>query len=96
MIRASGEVVNPVLMQGGDYVRVLTTMEDGDELEIDFTRRPPSVRLNGESAIHLCDRTSSFTGMRMAPGRVSFSYGADTGENVMSVSVYYNERFLGI
>ena len=93
---ASGEVVNPKLTQGDEYVRIVTTMEEGDEVVIDFTHRPPTVTLNGENAIHLCDRTSSFTGMRMKPGKVELGYGADSGENMLSVSVFYHERYLGI
>ena len=93
---ASGDVVNPKLSQGDDYVRLIDTLHDGDVLEIDFTDRPPRVLKNGESAMHLCDRTSSFTGMAMHPGQTTFSYDADSGEQLLSVTIWYNERYLGI
>ena len=93
---ASGDVVNPSLHQGSDYVRLVDTLHAGDVLEIDFTGRPPRVLKNGASAMHLCDRTSSFTGMSMAPGDTTFSYSADSGEQLLSVTIYYNERYLGI
>lgn len=96
VMTASGEVVNPVLKQGEEYVRLVDTLEDGDVVEIDFTKRPPTIAKNGENAIHLCDRTSSFTGMSMQPGKVEFAYGADSGENLLSCSIFYNERYLGI
>ncbi len=96
-IKARGDVKNPLIMKDGTYyVRVLTEMEQGDVLTIDFENRPPRVTLNGANATNLVDRSSSFTNMRFDVGANSFSYDADVGENVMSVSLYYYKRYLGI
>lgn len=96
-IKARGDVKNPLIMKDGTYyVRVLTGMEQGDVLTIDFENRPPRVTLNGASIMHMVDRSSSFTNMGFDVGANSFSYDADSGENVMSVSLYYYKRYLGI
>lgn len=95
-IKARGHVVNPQIEKDNVYVLVLVTMEAGDELVIDFASRPPRVTLNGKNVINKVDRTSTFTEMKFNVGVNSFSYNADTGENVMSVSLFYRTRFLGI
>lgn len=96
-IKARGDVKNPMIIKDGTYyVRVLTEMEQGGVLTIDFENRPPKVLLNGANATNLVDRSSSFTNMRFDVGGNTFSYDADIGENVMSVSLYYYKRYLGI
>ena len=93
---ASGSVTNPKLIKGGKYVRVIDTMEEGDVLEIDFTRRPPTVTKNGENVIHRTDRLSSFVGMEFSVGLNTIQYDADDGVQNLSVAVYYNKRYLGV
>lgn len=96
-IVARGKVKNPSIVKDDTYyVRVLTEMEQGDALTIDFENRPPRVTLNGANATNLVDRSSSFTNMRFDTGANTFSYDADVGENVMAVSLYYYKRYLGI
>ena len=96
VIIANGPVTNPAIHKDGKYVKILDTLAQDDVVEIDFTKRPPSVTKNGENIINLSDRTSSFTGMQLDVGVNKISYGADDGENNMSVSVYFEKRYLGI
>lgn len=93
---ANGTVTNPKLIKGGKYVRIIDTLQQGDVVEIDFTQRPPTVTKNGESIIQKCDRLSSFVGMEFAVGLNTIQYDADNGSALLSVSLYYNERFLGV
>lgn len=96
IIKAKGNVKNPKIMINGAFIRVVTDMKEGQRLEIDLESRPPTVRLDWASVMHLLDRDSTFTGMRFRVGENSFSYDADEGENVMSVSLFYRKRYLGI
>lgn len=86
-----GEVVNPAVYHGDDYVRVLTTLNVGDRLEIDVGNR--SVRLNGQNAITLVDRHSNFQGMQLVLGENTIGFGADSGDNLLDVSVYWAKQY---
>lgn len=88
-----GDVVNPSIYKGdGDvYVRVLTTLEQGDVLEMDIANR--RVRINGQNAITRVDRSSSFSGMQMGIGENTFGFAADDGDNLLDVSVYWAKQF---
>lgn len=96
VLKADGEVVNPKLIIGEEYVRVIDTMERGDQIEMDFTTFPPTVKKNGVNCIGKCDRTSSFTDMILAKGYVTVGYDADDGDDNMSVSFYYNKLYSAI
>lgn len=96
VFKADGEVVNPKLSIGEEYVRVIDTMEQGDELEMDFTVFPPTVKKNGVNCIGKCDRKSSFTGMNIVKGDVVVGYDADDGESNLAVSFYYNKLYTAI
>lgn len=87
-------VTNPKLIKDGHYIRVLATMNKGDELEIDTENR--IIRLNGENALHLVDRESNWTGMRMDVGTNVFGFAADEHDNQLAVRIYYSKRFYGI
>ena len=96
VIRADGTVENPKISIGDKFVRFVGTLQQNDELVIDFEQRPPRVTLNGKNAINKVDRASSFTSFQIEAGDTTFEYDADSGENVMSVSLYYWKRYLGI
>lgn len=93
---ASGEVVNPSLIINDNYVRVLDTMADGDVIEIDFTKNPPTVKKNGVNCIGKCDRTSAFDDMALVVGTSVVQYDADAGSNLLDVSIYYNKLYSAI
>lgn len=96
IITATGDVTNPKLINGSKFVRLVDTMKEGDVLEVDFVKRPPTVRKNGENVIQKTDRLSSFVGLRFDVGKNVLQYDADNGSNAMSVALYYNKRYLGI
>lgn len=96
IIIANGEVTNPKLINGTKYVRIIDTLHEGDVVEVDFVNRPPTVTKNGENIIHKTDRLSSFVGLKFDVGKNVIQYDADNGSNLMSVSLYYNKRYLGI
>lgn len=96
VISASGTVENPRISIGQKFVRYVGTLQANDQLVIDFEHRPPRVMLNGKNAMNKVDRASSFTSFQIDVGDTTFEYDADSGENVMSVSLYYRKRYLGI
>lgn len=96
VIRAMGTVVNPRLDVGNGYIRILTTMQQGDELNLDATTRPPIVELNGANAMHLVDRKSSILNMMVEVGDTTIRYDADDGYQNMSVAVFFNKQYTGV
>lgn len=93
---AKGEVVNPKLTVNGNYVRVIDTMQEGDVIIIDFTKNPPTVKKNGVNYVGHCDRTSAFDEMALVVGDSEISFDADTGSNLLDVSIYYNKLYNAI
>lgn len=96
VIEAGGDVKNPAIYKDGKFVKVLTTLHEGQVLDIDFTQRPPTVKIDGKNSIHLCDRASNFTSMDVQLGENIFSYNADSGQPNMSVTLYWFKRYLGV
>lgn len=91
---AKGNVTNPMLIIGDDnYVKVLDTMVEGDVIEMDFIKAPPTVKKNGVNIIGKCDRTSSFDTMILKRGDTMVKYDADDGSNLLQVSIYYNKLY---
>ena len=93
VITANGDVVNPKIIINDNYVRVLDNMKANDVIIIDFTQNPPTVKKNGVNFIGHCDRTSAFDDMQLPVGSSEISFDADTGSNLMNVSIYYNKLY---
>lgn len=93
---AKGSVTNPKLIKDDKYVRIIDTMVSGDEIVIDLVSKPVSITKNGVNIIGKTDRTSSFNGMVLSVGSNTIAYDADNGDNMLDVTIYYNERFTGI
>lgn len=96
IIKATGEVTNPALHIDEGYVRIIDNMMEGDVIEIDFTKLPPTVKKNGANCIGRCDRTSTFDEMALKVGGSNVSYSADDGDINLEVSIYYNKLYAAI
>lgn len=96
IIRANGDVINPVVRINDTFVRAIVDMHQGDRLDVDLSIRPPKVYFNGENAMQLIDRQSTLLSMYIQPGETVVEYDADDGYQNMSVSIYYNKQYLGI
>lgn len=90
-ITARGEVENPKLICNGSYIRLVAALEQGDRVEIDTEKR--MVLLNGENAITMLDKKSSFHGMEMQVGSNVIGFDADSGDNLLDVSVYWAKKY---
>lgn len=97
-IKANDRLENPTITKDGKFVKVLTTLYNGDVLLIDFESSPPRVTINGENAIQKCSRDSNFTGMKMQTGRNVFTFSIDNmiNRSLAEVRVIYNDKFIGI
>lgn len=100
-IEATGEVKNPriaVYGAGGEAVctfGVAVTMQDGDELVIDFSARPTSIALNGRNVSNMATAGSTLaTGIE--PGDFTLEWDADSGDAAMSVRPTIRDRFVTI
>lgn len=90
----SDAVVNPKLIKGEYFIRVLTSLNPGDVLEINTEKK--QVKLNGVSILNLVDKESNWTGMQMKVGQNSFGFDADEHDNQLSVRIYYTKRYYGM
>ncbi len=98
-IEADGDLVDPTITKDGTrFVKLATTLKAGDVAEIDFTKSPPRVEVNGENAIQKCSRDSSFAGMEMAVGANTFTFSISNEENrsLAKVQILYNDRYMGV
>lgn len=93
-VSGSDTVQNPTLHHGEAFVRVMTTIRRGDELEIDTEKR--IVRLNGTNVLNLVSKDSNFAAMEMGVGPQSFGFSADTHEDQLSVRIYYAKRYYSL
>lgn len=97
-MEARGTVKNPKFTKDDRFVQLIYTFKDGDVLEIDFTKAPPSVTIDGQNSIQRCSRDSNFTGMAMQVGANVFQYECENTENrpYMDVQIRFNKRYLGV
>ena len=86
-----GEVKNPKLTHNDSYIRIVATLNEGDTLIIDTEKR--IVTLNGKNAITLVDKTSNFQGMTLDVGASVVGFEADSGDNLLDVSLYWAKRY---
>jgi hypothetical protein len=97
--RALGSVQNPELyhVDTGEFIRLLTTVNTGEEYRI-YTHFAGKrvVRVSGgaeTNAFHLLDTNSGF--FQLAPGINTLRYNAAANMELLEVSLYFRPLFLG-
>ena len=100
VFRALGTVTNPELLKinTGEYIRLLTTMDAGDELRV-YTHFAGKrvVRVEGSSitnAFSLLDTNSVF--FQLSAGLNTLRYDASVNMDLLEVSIYFRPQFLGV
>lgn len=100
VFRALGTVTNPELLNidTGEYIRLLTTMSAGDELQV-YTHFAGKRVLSVDgstvtNAFSLLDTGSSF--FQLAAGVNTLRYDAEVNMELLEVSIYYRPQFLGV
>lgn len=96
VIKAKGDVTNPIIRKDDKFIKVLDEMVEGDVIVIDLVSNPPTVKKNGVNIIGKTDRESSFEGMKFNTGINTLSYDADYGNNLLDITIYYNQRYGGM
>lgn len=94
VIKAKDTVTNPALTKDEYGIYINATMQAGDVVEIDFSKR--SVTMNGNNIITKLQKKSSLVNMTLEMGDNVITYMADAGDANMSVYVYYNKRYQGV
>ena len=95
-MKFSGEVVNPKLILGDYFVRVIDTMQSNDILVIDLVNRPIKIIKNNENIIRKIDRLSNFDKIKFKVGENTIGYGADSGDNNMNVNISVYRKYIGL
>lgn len=100
IFKALGLVTNPELMNvdTGEYIRINKTMASGEELHI-YThfagKRVTSIIGTTENnAFSVLDIGSTF--LQLAAGRNTLRYNAAANMDLLEVSLYYRQLFLGV
>ncbi len=95
-IAERGPVTNPkiTLIGTGQFVRIVTEMNQGDILLIDTDQRHQIIELNGVNAYQKIDRLSE--AFELAVGSNYLKYDADENYTNLDVKLYYTPRYLGV
>lgn len=91
MTATGGDIVNPKISLGNEYILCLLTVHDGDELIIDTRARMRNILLNGERCFSF-DKNSKFFSLPVgeSPVTMSCDSGMEYSETVVSFTpVYY-------
>jgi hypothetical protein len=92
-VKATDNVVKPIVRINDGWVRLNSTMKREDELVLDFNATPPTIRLNGENVLGRCDRQSNFDDMELIKGKNTVSFDAEQGTDEIEVFVVFNKMY---
>lgn len=92
-ITFKGIVTNPEIRINDGFIRVLGTFNSDDEIVIDCSASPMTVKNNGENILGKCDRESEFDNMNLQIGDNTLSFIAYSGSDDMNVFVYYYKPY---
>ncbi len=89
----TGSVQNPGIACGGEGVKLLDTLTAGDEVTVSTCPGSKKILKNGKNT-YLFSRTSIF--FEIPAGKSTVSFTADSGKTLLSGTVSYRCRYLGI
>lgn len=99
---AHGTVTNPMLfdVKSRKFIQINTIMKDGDEIRVktgedrEIVRNRLGVEENFMGYIDIAGGGYSF--LELKPGDNLFRYGAQEGESLLEVKIYYKNRYPGV
>lgn len=98
---ANGTVSNPQLFNVNtrDYFRLVCDMEAGEQITVEtedktVTRSKNGIREDYIGRIDLHGGGNTF--LKLDPGENLFRYGADDGEEMLEVRIYFYNRYMGV
>lgn len=98
--KAKGTVDNPILLNVDtqEYIKINTKMKAGDVITVDteYGNKGAALTRNGlKTDFFRCiDVESSF--MQLGIGDNIFRYDAEAGESMLEVTIYHNNKYLGV
>ena len=92
-ITFKGVVTNREIRINDGFIRELGTFNSDDEIVIDCSVSPMTVKNNGENILGKCDRESEFDNMNLQIGDNTLSFIAYSGSDDMNVFVYYYKPY---
>ena len=97
---AIGTVVNPSLLNVNtqEYIKVNTTMKAGDVIVVntDYGKKGATLTRAGETTDFFRNIDIESTFMQLEIGDNIFRYDAEEGETALEVSIYHNNKYLGV
>lgn len=96
VLLAKGDVKNPIVFKDDKFIKILDTLHKDDVIIIDLTSTPATVKKNGVNIIGKTSRDSSFYDLKFDIGTNTIKFNADEGTNLLGVTIYYNQRYVGI
>lgn len=96
VLLAKGEVKNPIVFKDDKFIKIIDTLQKDDVIIIDLTSTPATVKKNGVNIIGKTSRDSSFYDLKFDIGTNTIKFDADEGTNLLGVTIYYNQRYVGI
>lgn len=99
---ARGAVTNPMLfdINTRKFIKLLCSMEAGEKITVEtgtdnsITRRKSGISEDYIGKIDLAGGGDEF--LELAPGNNIFRYGAEAGENLLEVRIYYQNKYQGV
>lgn len=87
----NGEVTNPTLYKDDKFVKVNRTFNKNDIMVIDLEKA--TVFLNDKNITQDTDRQSNFVDVELSVGENTIKYGADSGDNLISCTIFYDKLY---
>lgn len=100
LFRATGSVTNPEVLNidTGEFIRINTTLEAGDELTLTtyYGKKQVSLKRSGivSDAYRYLDIESTYIQLNL--GDNLFRYTAESNADNLEVSIYHDNRYLGV
>lgn len=99
---ARGAVTNPMLfdINTRKFIKLLCSMEAGEKITVEtgtdnsITRRKSGISEDYIGKIDLAGGGDEF--LELAPGNNILRYGAEAGENLLEVRIYYQNKYQGV
>lgn len=99
---ARGAVTNPMLfdINTRKFIKLLCSMEAGEKITVEtgtdnsITRRKSGISEDYIGKIDLAGGGDEF--LELAPGNNILRYGAESGENLLEVRIYYQNKYQGV
>lgn len=93
-IKTKGSTVkNPTIHLNDGFVRLNRDLKATEELIMDFSATPPTIRINGNNVFGYCDRLSNFDEMYLKKGDNVVSFAATSGSDELEIYIEFYKMY---